>query len=425
MFGDLVAINLAGSFYVLREAARVMQPRRSGAIVNTGSELALIGQPGYVAYTATKGAIVAMTRSAAAELVSWGIRVNAVCPGTTKTPLLFAEFDGTADPESEMAENAASVAVGRFAEPREIAEAVVFLLSERASYLIGTHVVVDGGRSTAYPLAPSESRHDRQEPASVVPGHDLAGNRSGGPRRHPDCHPDRLDRATRPSSAGLHRLGDSREDPGGGQRQVRSDRGPVHPFGYRSRPGSGGGQHFPGTLSLRATTFIALLEDILGELHRCGFRNIVLYNWHYKNSGFIPEPAYLIAEQHQNLKIVVIEDVNPDFTPDRQQAIWPDGFPGLALGRYPPSSKRRYCCTTSHLWSGPTALRPTHRSGWSTTMCCRSTPGCRPRVGRCPPPVAASAEKGRLLTEWMVAPQVTSPGRGVRRPPFGRVTSCW
>jgi NAD(P)-dependent dehydrogenase (short-subunit alcohol dehydrogenase family) len=148
VFDDLVATNLAGSFYVLREAARVMAPRRRGAIVNTGSELALIGQPGYVAYTATKGAIVAMTRSAAAELVSWGIRVNAVCPGTTRTPLLLAEFDGAADPDAELAENAASVPVGRFAESQEIAEAVAFLLSERASYLVGTHVVVDGGRST-------------------------------------------------------------------------------------------------------------------------------------------------------------------------------------------------------------------------------------------------------------------------------------
>jgi NAD(P)-dependent dehydrogenase (short-subunit alcohol dehydrogenase family) len=148
IFDDLVAINLAGSFYVLREAARVMQSRRRGAIVNTGSELALIGQPGYVAYTATKGAIVAMTRSAAAELVSWGIRVNAVCPGTTRTPMLLAEFDGAADPETEMADNAASVAAGRFAEPAEIAEAVVFLLSDRAGYVVGTHLVVDGGRST-------------------------------------------------------------------------------------------------------------------------------------------------------------------------------------------------------------------------------------------------------------------------------------
>ena len=90
----LIRTNLEGSFYVLREAARVMQRRRSGAIVNTASELAILGQPGYVAYTATKGAILAMTRSAAAELASWGIRVNAVCPGPTKTPMFLAEFDG-------------------------------------------------------------------------------------------------------------------------------------------------------------------------------------------------------------------------------------------------------------------------------------------------------------------------------------------
>ena len=70
VFRRLVDINLAGSFFVLREAARVMQSRRAGAIVNTASELALIGQAGYVAYTATKGAILAMTRSAAAELAS-------------------------------------------------------------------------------------------------------------------------------------------------------------------------------------------------------------------------------------------------------------------------------------------------------------------------------------------------------------------
>lgn len=150
-FDDLMAINVAGSFYVLREAACVMQPRGSGAIVNTGSELALMGQPGFVAYTATKGAIVAMTRSAAAELVSWGIRVNSVCPGTTRTPLLMVEFEDSADPEAEIAEIASSVAVGRFGEPQEIAEAVVFLLSDRASYAVGTHLVVDGGRSTCIP----------------------------------------------------------------------------------------------------------------------------------------------------------------------------------------------------------------------------------------------------------------------------------
>lgn len=147
----LIRTNLAGSFYVLREAARVMQPRRSGAIVNTASELALVGQAGYVAYTATKGAILAMTRSAAAELASWGIRVNAVCPGTTRTPMFLAEFDGAADPEAELADNAASVAMQRIADPSEIGEAVAFLLSDRASYITGTHLTADGGRTTCVP----------------------------------------------------------------------------------------------------------------------------------------------------------------------------------------------------------------------------------------------------------------------------------
>lgn len=150
-FDRLIRTNLAGSFHVLREAARVMQPRRRGAIVNTASELALIGQTGYVAYTATKGAVLAMTRAAAAELASWGIRVNAVCPGTTRTPMFLREFDGAADPEAELADNAASVAMRRIADPAEIAESVLFLLSGRASYITGTHLTVDGGRTTCVP----------------------------------------------------------------------------------------------------------------------------------------------------------------------------------------------------------------------------------------------------------------------------------
>lgn len=152
MFDRLVRTNLAGSFHTLREAARVMQPRRRGAVVNTASELALIGQAGYVAYTATKGAILAMTRSAAAELSSWGIRVNSVCPGTTKTPMFLAEFDGAADPEAELADNAASVAMQRIAEPAEIAEVVAFLLSDRASYVTGAQMVADGGRTNCVPV---------------------------------------------------------------------------------------------------------------------------------------------------------------------------------------------------------------------------------------------------------------------------------
>jgi creatinine amidohydrolase len=177
--------------------------------------------------------------------------------------------------------------------------------------------------------------------------------------------------------------------------------GPFLPFGYRSRPGSGGGQHFPGTVSLRATTFMSLIEDVLSELKRCGFRNIVLYNWHFENSGFVYEPAFLVAEREPELKIVVIEDANPDFTPERVKAIWPDGFPGLAL--------EHAAVIETSLWMhhDPSAVRVE-----------RIAPDAPERVvnhdvlpidtrmstasGSLSSPVPATAEKGRLITDWLV-----------------------
>jgi creatinine amidohydrolase len=177
--------------------------------------------------------------------------------------------------------------------------------------------------------------------------------------------------------------------------------GPYLPFGYRSRPGSGGGQHFPGTLSLRATTFMSVIEDVLSELKRSGFRNIVLYNWHFENAGFIYEPAYLVTEQHPELKIVVMEDVNPEFTPERRRAIWPDEFPGLAL------EHAAVIETSLWMYHDPSAVRRD-----------RLVPDAPERVvnhdvlpidtrmstasGSLSSPVSATPEKGRLLTEWLV-----------------------
>jgi creatinine amidohydrolase len=177
--------------------------------------------------------------------------------------------------------------------------------------------------------------------------------------------------------------------------------GPFLPFGYRSRPGSGGGQHFPGTLSLRATTLMAVLEDVLTELVRTGFRRIVLYNWHYENSGFVYEPAFLVSDRHPDVTIVVIEDVNPDYTPERQQLLWPDFFPGLAL---------------EHAGVIETSLWLHHQPELVRTG--RIAPDAPERVvnhdvlpidtrlstasGALASPVPASAEKGRLLTEWFV-----------------------
>jgi NAD(P)-dependent dehydrogenase (short-subunit alcohol dehydrogenase family) len=142
--------NLTGTFFVAREAARAMVPRRRGAIVTTASELALMGQAGYAAYTATKGGVLSMTRALAAELAPHGIRVNAVCPGTVDTPLLAAEFEGAADPAAEREHTEQSIALGRVAHADEIASLVVFLLSDESSYATGSHFVVDGGRTGCY-----------------------------------------------------------------------------------------------------------------------------------------------------------------------------------------------------------------------------------------------------------------------------------
>ena len=143
-------VNLSGSFYVVREAARRMIPRGGGAIVVTGSELGLLGQAGYVGYTATKGGVLAMTRAYAAELAVHGIRVNSISPGTTETPMLLAEFAAAPDPDRERAENESTIPLGRFGQPGDIAAAVSYLLSDDAAYVTGANLVVDGGRTSCF-----------------------------------------------------------------------------------------------------------------------------------------------------------------------------------------------------------------------------------------------------------------------------------
>jgi NAD(P)-dependent dehydrogenase (short-subunit alcohol dehydrogenase family) len=143
--------NLTGTFHVLRDAARLMMSRRRGAIVTTASELAITGQAGYFAYTASKGGVLAMTRVLAAELAPYGVRVNSVCPGAVETPLLAAEFALADDPALERELTERSIAFGRMARPEEIANAIVFLLADESSYVTGTQLIVDGGRTGCYP----------------------------------------------------------------------------------------------------------------------------------------------------------------------------------------------------------------------------------------------------------------------------------
>jgi creatinine amidohydrolase len=105
---------------------------------------------------------------------------------------------------------------------------------------------------------------------------------------------------------------------------------PPVAYGNRSRPLSGGGQGFPGTMSLSARTFMAVLEDVVAESLRPGFRRVVLLNWHFENVNLVYEAASLAYERSMNADARVVVFENPEGTPSDavMEAMFPDGFPG-------------------------------------------------------------------------------------------------
>lgn len=137
------ATNLRGTFLCCRAAGRHMLERGSGSIVNVSSQLAIAPPGGRAAYVASKQGVIGLTRTLAVEWAPRGVRVNAVAPGITRTPMI-APIEG--DPEASAAW-IAKVPIGRFAEPDEIAAAILFLASPAASYIVGHVLVVDGGYS--------------------------------------------------------------------------------------------------------------------------------------------------------------------------------------------------------------------------------------------------------------------------------------
>ena len=101
--------------------------------------------PNRLAYSATKAAILGLTKSLAADYVSQGVRVNAICPGTVESPSLHARINAANDPKAAMQNFIDRQPVGRLGQPSEMAEVVAFLLSDNAAYVTGTHFVLDGG----------------------------------------------------------------------------------------------------------------------------------------------------------------------------------------------------------------------------------------------------------------------------------------
>lgn len=135
-------VNVIAVLELIQLVSRLMARNGGGSIVNIASVTAVLGSPGQVAYSATKGAIIAMTKSAAKELASQGIRVNAVAPGIVKTER-FAELYETTNAE-KIEDRISRIALGRLGTPEDIANACAFLASDRASYISGQILGVDG-----------------------------------------------------------------------------------------------------------------------------------------------------------------------------------------------------------------------------------------------------------------------------------------
>lgn len=143
----VLGVNVLGVVNASRAVIPHMQRAGGGSIVNISSVVALIGTPQRVLYSASKGAVSALTRAMAADHLREGIRVNAVCPGPTDTPWVRSRFVGRADPAQALAQLGASQPMGRLATANEIAGAVAFLASDEAAFITGTDFLIDGGIS--------------------------------------------------------------------------------------------------------------------------------------------------------------------------------------------------------------------------------------------------------------------------------------
>jgi NAD(P)-dependent dehydrogenase (short-subunit alcohol dehydrogenase family) len=136
-----LAVNLTGVFLCLRAELPVMRAQRAGAIVNVSSGAGVIGAPGLGHYCAAKHAVLGLTKTAALENAALGVRVNALCPGSTDTPMLRGFMDTS---EAARRRILGSIPAGRLGTPEEVAEAAVWLCSDRASYVSGHALLVDG-----------------------------------------------------------------------------------------------------------------------------------------------------------------------------------------------------------------------------------------------------------------------------------------
>jgi NAD(P)-dependent dehydrogenase (short-subunit alcohol dehydrogenase family) len=141
----IMAVNFWGVFHCMQAEIRPMLAQGGGAIVNTASGAGSLATPNFSTYSASKHAVIGLTKSVASEYAARRIRINAVCPGYVETPMTESHL-ASAEARGAIA---AAHPIGRVAQPEEIAEAVLWLASRRSSFVVGTGLMVDGGYSLA------------------------------------------------------------------------------------------------------------------------------------------------------------------------------------------------------------------------------------------------------------------------------------